>query len=367
MKKIFSIMLAFTLMAACTSSDKKAQLEKLKKDRDGLNEKIFKLEEDLSKTDSTKDKNAKVVECIALVPKIFNSYIDVQGKVDADENVAVNAEMGGTVSKINVKVGDEVKKDQVLAELDSKIISEQVAEIQNSFELSKTMFEKQKNLWEQKIGTEVQFLQVKNQKESLEKRLATLQQQMEMSKMKSPINGIIDAVDIKLGQATMPGLSAIRVVNLCSLKVKAEVSESYLAKVKKGNEVEIILPDLQDTLRTKISYAAKVISPMTRTFTVSVNLDCIKEYDPNMIAILKIVEYSNPKTFVVPVSIIQKTGSGEFVFIAENNKAKKVKVKTGKIYSGKTEVIEGLKEGDKLITAAYLDLADGMNIKVSGL
>jgi RND family efflux transporter MFP subunit len=264
-------------------------------------------------------------------------------------------------------VGDEVKKDQVLAELDSKIISEQVAEIQNSFELSKTMFEKQKNLWEQKIGTEVQFLQVKNQKESLEKRLATLQQQMEMSKMKSPINGIIDAVDIKLGQATMPGLSAIRVVNLCSLKVKAEVSESYLAKVKKGNEVEIILPDLQDTLRTKISYAAKVISPMTRTFTVSVNLDCIKEYDPNMIAILKIVEYSNPKTFVVPVSIIQKTGSGEFVFIAENNKAKKVKVKTGKIYSGKTEVIEGLKEGDKLITAAYLDLADGMNIKVSGL
>src|ERR1035437_1131241 len=148
MKKIFSIMLTFSLLVACTSSDKNAQLEKLRKDRDGLNEKISKLEDELSKTDSTKNK-AKVVECVTLVPKIFNSYIDVQGKVDADENVSVNAEMGGTVSKINVKVGDEVKKDQVLAELDSKIISEQVAEVQNSFELSKTMYEKQKHLWDQ--------------------------------------------------------------------------------------------------------------------------------------------------------------------------------------------------------------------------
>jgi RND family efflux transporter MFP subunit len=363
MKKIFLMMVTFSLLAACTSSDKKTELEKLKKERDGLNEKIFKLEEDLAKTDSTKDKNAKVVECITLVPKTFNSYIDVQGKVDADENVSVNAEMAGTVSKINVKVGEEVKKDQVLAELDSKVFAEQVSEVQNSFELAKTMYEKQKSLWEQKIGTEVQFLQAKNQKENLEKRLATLQQQMEMSKMKSPINGIVDAVDIKLGQATMPGLAAIRVVNLCSLKVKAEVSESYLAKVKKGNDVEILLPDMQDTVKAKITYAARVISPMTRTFTVSVNLDCIKEYGPNMIAILKIVDYSNPKAFVVPVSIIQKTGSGDFVYIAENNKAKKVKVKTGKIYGGKTEVVEGLKEGDKLITAAYLDLTDGMIIK----
>src|ERR1035437_1684202 len=362
MKKIFSMLVIISLLAACTSSDKNSQLEKLRKDRDGLNEKISKLEEELSKTDSTKNK-AKVVECVTLVPKIFNSYIDVQGKVDADENVSVNAEMGGTVSKINVKVGDEVKKDQVLAELDSKVFAEQVSEVQNSFELAKTMYEKQKNLWEQKIGTEVQFLQSKNQKENLEKRLATLQQQMEMSKIKSPINGVIDAVDIKLGQATMPGLAAIRVVNLCSLKVKAEVSESYLAKVKKGNNVDIILPDMQDTIKAKITYAARVISPMTRTFTVSVNLDCIKEYGPNMIAILKIVDYSNPKAFVVPVSIIQKTGSGDFVFIAENNKAKKVKVKTGKIYSGKTEVVEGLKEGDKLITVAYLDLTDGMIIK----
>lgn len=362
MKKIFLTILTISLLAACTSSDKKAQLEKLRKDRDGLNEKISQLEEELSKMDSTKNK-AKVVECVALVPKIFNSYIDVQGKVDADENIAMNAEMAGTVSKINVKVGDEVKKDQVLAELDSKIISEQVAEVQNSCELAKTMYEKQKTLWDQKIGTEVQFLQAKNQKESLEKRLTTLQQQMEMSKMKSPINGIVDAVDIKLGQATMPGLAAIRVVNLCSLKVKAEVSESYLAKVKKGNNVEIVFPDMQDTIKSKITYAARVISPMTRTFTVSVNLDCVKDYGPNMIAILKIVDYSNPKAFVVPVSIIQKTGSGDFVYIAENNKAKKVKVKTGKIYSGKTEVVEGLKEGDKLITAAYLDLTDGMIIK----
>ena len=363
MKKIFFTVTIFSLLAACTSSDKTAQLEKLRKDRDGLNEKIAKLEDELSKTDTTKSDKTKVVECVTLLPKTFNNYIDVQGKVDADENVSVNAEMAGTVSKINVNVGDEVKKDQVLAELDSKVFAEQVSEIQNSLELAKTMYEKQKSLWEQKIGTEVQFLQVKNQKESLEKRFATLQQQVEMSKIKSPINGIVDAVDIKLGQATMPGLSAIRVVNLCSLKVKGEVSESYLSKVKKGNDVEIILPDMNDTLKTKISYAAKVISPLNRTFTVTVNLDCVRDYHPNMIAILKIVDYTNSKAFVVPVSTIQKTDNGDFVFISENKKAKKARVKTGKIYNGNAEIIDGLKEGDKLITKGFQELNEGEEIK----
>jgi multidrug efflux pump subunit AcrA (membrane-fusion protein) len=173
----------------------------------------------------------------------------------------------------------------------------------------------------------------------------------------------VDAIDIKLGQATMPGFSAIRVVNMCSLKVKGEVAESYLSKVKKGNDVEIILPDLQDTIKTKISYAARVISPLNRSFTVTVNLDCMKDYHPNMIAILKIIDYSNPKAFVVPVNMIQKTEEGDFVFIAQNNKAKKARVKTGRIYNGSAEVLDGLKDGDKLITKGFQELNEGEEIK----
>ncbi|MFI5164565.1 MAG: efflux RND transporter periplasmic adaptor subunit [Bacteroidia bacterium] len=313
--------------------------------------------------DSTKGDKIKMVGITALAPQIFNNYIDIQGKVDADENVSINAEMGGTVSKINVQLGDEVSAGQVLAELDAKVIQQGIAELQNSLDLATTMYNKQKNLWDQQIGTEVQYLSAKNQKESLEKRLSSLQQQLEMTKIKSPIKGIVDAIDIKLGQATMPGISAIRVVNLCTLKVKGEVAESYLAKVKKGNDVEIILPDMQDTLKTKISYAAKVISPLNRTFTVTVNLDCIKDYHPNMIAILKIVDYSNPKAFIAPVSTIQKTEDGDFVFIAQNNKAQKTRVKTGRIYNGTAEILDGLKEGDKLITKGFQELNEGEEIK----
>lgn len=317
----------------------------------------------LANADSTKNDKTKFVEVTKLVPQVFNNYIEVQGKVDADENVSVNAEMAGTVSKVYVKLGDEIHVGQVLAELDSKVIQQGMVELQIGLALSATMFEKQKSLWEQKIGTEVQYLAAKNQKESLEKKMATLQQQLEMTKVKSPINGIVDAIDIKLGQATMPGIPAIRVVNMKSLKVKAEVAESYLAKVKSGNDVEIIFPDMQDTVKAKISYAAKVISPLNRTFTVTVNLDGKTEYHPNMIAIMKIIDYSNPKAFVVPVNTIQKTEGGDFIFIAENKKAKKIKVKTGRIYNGKAEILEGLKEGDKLITKGFQELNEGEEIK----
>ena len=306
--------------------------------------------------DSTTNDKIKTVEVVRMIPQLFNSYIDIQGKVDADENVSVNAEMGGTVTKVNVHLGDEVSAGQVLAELDSKVIQQGIAELQGGLDLATTMYEKQKSLWEQKIGTEVQFLAVKNQKESLEKKMATLHQQVEMTKIKTPINGIVDAVDIKLGQATMPGLPAIRVVNMRSLKVKGEVAESYLAKVKNGNDVEIIFPDMQDTVKAKIAYAAKVISPLNRTFTVTINLDGKKEYHPNMMAILKIIDYSNPKAFVVPVNTIQRAEEGDFLFISTGKNAKKAKVKVGRMYNGRAEIIEGLKEGDQLITKGFQEL-----------
>jgi len=313
-------------------------------------------------TTNTNDKT-KTVETASLVPRVFDNYVEVQGKVDADENVSLNSEMPGTVSKVNVELGQEVRPGQVLAEMDSKIIQQGIAELQSAQELTNTLYEKQKTLWDQKIGTEVQFLGAKNQKESMDKKMGTLQEQLKMSKIISPINGIVDAIDIKLGQATMPGMPAIRVVNMKTLKVKGEVAESYLAKVKTGNDVIIIFPDMMDTVRTKLTYVARVISPLNRTFTATVNLDGKKEYHPNMIAIMKIVDYSNPKAFVVPVSTIQKAQEGNFVFIAENKKAKKVKVKVGRTYNGNAEVLEGLNEGDKLITKGFQELNEGETIK----
>ncbi len=315
-------------------------------------------------TASNENDKTKTVEVISMTPQLFNSYIDIQGKVDATENVSLNAEMPGTISKINVSLGQEVSAGQVLAEMDSKALQQGIVELQSGMELANTMYEKQKNLWEQKIGTEMQYLQAKNQKEALEKKMATMQEQVRMSKIISPINGIVDAVDIKLGQATMPGMPAIRVVNMNSLEVKGEVAESYLSKVKNGNDVVVILPDLGDTIKAKISYAAKVISPLNRTFTITVKLDGKKDYHPNQIAIVKIIDYSNPKAFVVPMNSIQRAQEGDFIFISQNSKAKKVKVKVGKTYNGKAEILEGLKEGDKFISKGFQELNEGETIKM---
>lgn len=372
MKKIlFAAGAVSILLIACKGNGDNNQskdtrvrtLDSLKKEMSGLQVKIASLEEEMAKDDTSKAEKIKTVELQVISAQTFNNYVDVQGKVDAEENVSITAEMPGTISRVLAKVGDAVTAGEVLAELDSKSLQQGLAELQNGLELATTLFEKQKNLWDQKIGTEMQYLQAKNQKESLEKRMASLQEQLRMAKIISPINGIVDAVDIKVGQATAPGVPAIRVVNMNNLKVKAEVAESYAAKVKTGNDVVVIIPDMKDTVKTKISYSAKVISPLNRTFTVTVNLDSNKEYRPNQIVVLKIVDYSNPKAFIVPVGTIQHAGEGDFIFIAEGTKVKKTKVKIGKMYNGRAEITDGLKEGDQLIVKGYQELNEGETIK----
>ena len=321
----------------------------------------------VNSSDSLQNDKMKNVEVTTLSPRTFNHYVDIQGKVDADENISVNAEMPGTVSKINVQLGDAVNAGQVLAELDSRVIQQGIAEVQEGLELATIMYEKQKNLWDQKIGTEVQYLTAKTQKESLEKRMASMQEQLRMTKIVTPISGIVDAVDIKLGQATAPGMPALRVVNMNSLKVKGEVAESYIGKVKAGNSVVVILPDLNDTIVTKISYVAKVISPLNRTFTITINLDKGHEYHPNQIAIVKIIDYTNPSAFVIPVNAIQHSGEGDFTFICEGNKAHKVRVKTGRTYNGWTEITEGLKQGDRFISRGFQELNENEEVKIQNV
>lgn len=363
--RTYSILfIAATVLLSCSSGgDKKAELEKLKKEAAAINEKIVALQAEIASSDTNSQEKVKLVVAESIMPATFKSYIEIQGKVDADENVSLASETGGAVTKIYVKVGDEVGVGKILAETDNKVITQGIAELQNALDLANTVYLKQKNLWDQKIGTEIQFLTAKNQKESLEKKMATLQEQLDMTRIKSPINGIVDAVDIKLGQVTGPGMPIIRVVNFNNLKVKGEVAETHATKIKAGDEVEVIFPDVNDSITSQIAFVSKVINPMTRTFSVQLNLDNKKEYHPNMVSILRIVSYAKEKSIVVPVNVIQKSEEGDFVIIADNKKAKKIKIKTGHIYNGKAEVMEGLKEGDKLIVKGFQDLNEGENIK----
>lgn len=364
MKNTILIIVVSVLFAACAAPDKKAELEKLRTQKATLETQIATLEEELAKSDTNKIKLVDVV-AMALTPQTFKTFIEVQGRIDADENVSLSTEMPGTITKINVKVGDEVSKGQVLAETDARAAQQQIADIQTSLDLAKQVYDKQKNLWDQKIGTEIQYLQSKNTKESLENKIATMQEQIRMSKIISPINGTIDAVNIKIGQAVAPGISAINVINFSNLKVKADVSESYAARIKVGNETLVYFPDMHDSITSKVNYASRAINNLTRTFGVEVLLNSKKEYHPNMVAKLKINDYQSatPK-IVVPVKFIQKGASENFVLLSVNGKVVKNTIIISHEYNGLAEISEGLKEGDLLITEGYDLINEGDNVNV---
>lgn len=355
MKKLILIPSMILFIVACNSksNDKKAQLDELRKQEADIHAKITAIETELSAADSTGKVTAVTV--LGLKAELFKNYIDVQGRVDADENVSLSSEMPGTVTKINVNVGDEVSVGQVLAETDARAINQQISDLQTNAALVNQVYEKQKNLWDQKIGTELQFLQAKTNKESMEKKMAALQEQLRMTKIVSPINGTVDAVDVKVGQAIAPGVPAIRVINFNNLKVKSDVAESYASRIKKGNEVIVHFPDMDDSLVTKVNFVSRAINNASRTFTVEVLLDNKKEYHPNMVAHLNINDYiSATPVITVPVRTIQKDESNaSFVFVVENNVAKKRLVEVGKEYNGKAEILSGLKENDQLVTLGY--------------
>jgi membrane fusion protein (multidrug efflux system) len=358
MKQILSIALV-VLLASCggKSTDKKTELETLKKERADLNLKIAQLEKQIGTSGQTLV--SKEVSVFDVTETAFKNFVEVQGKVDAEENVQVTPEAAGIVTAVFASIGQHVNRGQVLAQIDDKVLHQNLAELQTQLQLANTLFQRQKNLWDQKIGTEVQYLNAKTQKESVERRISTLRSQASMYKIKAPISGTIDAMDLKLGQAVMPGASGIRIINASNLKVKAQVAESYAARVNQGDEVTIVFPDVPDTLQTKLSFASKTIDPISRSFNVEIKLPSKGTYRPNMLAVLKIVDYKNDKAITVPVNSIQKAESGDYVLIAEGGKAKRMNIQTGKVSEGKAEVLSGLKAGDKVITAGIQNLNDG--------
>jgi membrane fusion protein (multidrug efflux system) len=368
MKKALLFITAIAFLASCGSSDKgdkkQAQLEELKKQQAEIAIKIKNLEAAIAaegKTaDNTKYKNVVVTDASL---KRFTHYLDIQGKIDAEENITISAKMPATVTRILVKAGKQVKTGELLAELDNSTIVAGIEELKTGMQLANTMYEKQKALWDQKIGTEVQYLQAKSQKESLDKRLATLYEQLDMTKIKSPINGTVDEVMLRIGQTTAPGAPGIRIVNMGTLKAKAEVAEAYAGRIKEGNDVKIMFSDAQKEILAKVTYSGKVINAMNRSFTVEAALDADQELHPNMLAILKIADYKNDSAIVVPINTVQNSEEGQFVMVAKQNgnkiTAERRAVKQGLSYNGNVEILSGLNVGDKVITTGYQDLNQG--------
>ena len=371
MKKILIIIGLVISIIACKNTDKKSEIDKLIKQRDALTEKINKLQQEYDAEHVDTNKKAKLIEVSEIKTQEFNHFIEVQGKVDGEDNIYVAPKMSGIVTAVFAKEGDAVKKGQLLAQIDDAVLRQTIDEVQNQLTFANNIYIKQKNLWDKKIGSEVQFLTAKNNKEGLEKKIATLKEQLDMCRIAAPINGTIEEVGVKIGQVTSPApnMPAFRMVNFSKVKITAEVAEAYSPKISKGDKVYIKFPDFNEEIETNISFSGKYINPTNRTFTIEARLNPGKtEYRANMIAVVKINDYKKKDAVVIPVSVIQKDASGEYVFIKEdiNGKltSKKCNIKTGQNYNGNVEVIEGLKAGDKIIVTGYQNLDDGELIKL---
>ena len=270
---------------------------------------------------------------------------------------------------MHVNEGSRVRAGQVMAEIDDAVLRQSAEEIKTSLSLLTTIYEKQKNLWDQKIGSEVQFLQAKNNKEAQERRLQTLNSQLAQNRITSPINGVVDEVRIKPGESAAPGVGVIRVVNLSGIKVVANVADSYIAAVKKGDAVTIRIPDTEQQLKGKVSFVGQVVNATSRTFPIEVALPNEgQQLKPNMLAVIDINDQTKSNVIVIQQNYVQKSEAGEVVFVAarEGNRqvAKARKIKTGLSYKGNVEVLEGLKAGDQLIAEGYQDLTDGQPISL---
>jgi len=361
MKKIIYIP-ALLLLAACSKpKDKKAELAELKKQQSELNDKITKLQAEIGTTDSVKTLDVSVFK---IETGSFSNYVEVQGKIDAEENVTAYPQAQGTITAIYIKPGQRVSKGQKLVQLDNSVLQQQLAQAEAQVELMNTLYQRQKNLWDQKIGTEVQFLQAKTNLQTTQKQLDAIKQQAALYSIKSPINGTVETMDLKLGQVAGPGITGINIVNDNSLKVKANVPESYAASVRTGNKVKVVFPDAKDSVTATINFSAKAIDPVSRSFPVEVKLPSRASLRPNMTAVLRIADYTNKSAITVPVKAVQQSEAGDYVYVNVNGIAKRAPIKEGAISGGIVEVLSGLKAGDEVIVDGVADVDEGDKVRV---
>ncbi len=362
------IFIVSTMMVACgekgsTLDQKKAELEKVRKEIAELQLK----EKSLVAQIGGNTTNDKLVEIQTVSVQSFSSDLKVEGTIDADQSTIATAKMPGTVMNINTEVGSKVSKGQILASLDNSSALKGKLELEQQVAFATTVFDKQRRLWEKGVGTEIQYLSAKNQKEALEKSLNTLNNNIDMYNIKSPINGTVEAVDVKIGQVTAPGMPIFKVVNMSTIKVVANISEAYADKVTVGDVVTVELPDLNQTIKAKVSFASNFIDPLNRTFKVEVKLNGIKDVKPNMVAKLNIVDYVNPKAIVVPSNAIQRTESEMFIMVAKQDKNKMIAEKRtiviGKTNQDLTEVISGVSENETIIVNGFQELTTGQVVK----
>ena len=360
----FLVMGGFILLAtSCSKPDKKTELADLKSQQKETEIKIKALEKELGagkKVEAT----PITVSVTPLQAQSFKHFVEAQGVVTSRNIVQVTPQMGGSLTGIFMVEGQSIRKGQLVATVDNSVMKESLAEINNQLDLAAILYNKQKTLWDQQIGTEVQYLQAKANKEALEKRINTLQTQMGMSKVYSPISGTVEIVRQKVGEMGMPGAPIAQIVNVGDLKVTAKIGDTYVGSVKRGDAITVKFPDINKELNARISVVDALIDPASRTFGIEASIPNLGgSLKPNQVAVININDLSKANSLIIKQNLIQKTELGDLVYVAMVENGKKIarakKVKTGISYNGDVEIMEGLTAGDNVITQGYQDLVDG--------
>ncbi len=399
MKKATQISIAVLtmfLIASCGNSskdgaaainDKKAAIEKLKADKTKTDEEIKKLQAELEKLDTNAANAAKIklVAVTAVTTEDFKHYIDLQGKVDAENISYISPRMGpAQVKAVYVSQGQAVKKGQLLLKLDDAIMrqnviaaTQQLEGIKTQLGFAKNLYQRQQNLWKEGIGTEVQLITAKTNVTGLENQLSaagenikTLQEQLKTANVYSDVTGIADIVAIRVGE-TFSGMSAtgpqIKIVNTSSLKVVTNVPENYLTRMHKGSQVQIFIPDANKTVNSTISLISQSIDPLQRGFIAEAKIPYDAVLKPSQSAVVKILDYAAANAIVIPVNVVQSDETGKYVYVvskSSNGKtlAHRVVVTIGEVYGERVEIKAGLKAGDQLVTEGFQNLYEGQNI-----
>ncbi len=347
----------------------KAKREKLR----AMQESVKELEEKIATLDpefARKNKKATLITTVPAERKKFVHYVEISGAVRSKKNVLISAENMGTVVRVLVREGSEVKKGQLLMKLDSELYQRQLDQLMTEYRLAKTMYEKQASLWQQKIGTEVQYLQAKNRKESLERQIENVRTQISKSRVRAPFSGTVDEVYVREGEMAQMGSPLVRIVNHKDMYVRADLSESYIGKFKKGDKVIIEFPSLGKTIESRISSVGQVIDPMNRTFSIEAYLprtDFLVK--PNLMVVLKLKDVEVSNAVVIPSKLILNDNKGEFIYIVEEDSlrervARKQRIKRGPTYKHETMITEGLSGGELLVDEGFTEVSDGIKVKI---
>ena len=385
MKKIAYISLLGFIITSCGGDKKnatstvieKGTLEEMRAKRTELVTQAESLRKEMELLDvaiGKKDTNEKLTLITTLTAKdtVFNHYVELQATVQTKENLMLNAEFGGVLQQVYVKEGQKVVKGQTLARIDDFGLSSQLAQMETQAALAKTTFERQENLWNQKIGSEIQYLQAKTNYNSQLKVVDQMKAQLAKTVVRAPFSGTIDKIASERGSVVGPGTPILRIVSLGNMYLEAEVPEKNIGTIKKGSDVIVAFPVLRETFNSKVTQAGNYINPANRSFMIQIAVPNKNgKIKPNLSSKIQLKDYSNPKAITVPTSIISENADGEqFLYVAQNPDkngnaiAKRVIVKVGLSQGELVEIVDGIKDGDLIIKEGARSVKDGQKVAI---